>query len=251
METDEIKKEHVSEQYQQKSDIKNYVIVALATALIVLGLVWIRDSGTAPSGAVPAAPSALGGSGDVPRAPPAPSVPLDMKALVDDDPFLGDEDAPVVMIEWSDYECPFCARFYTQTLSQIKSEYIDTGKVKLVYRDFPLGFHQQAEPAAIAANCAGEQGKYFEYHDKIFENGGAAGKSSADYKQWAQELKLNTAQWEKCLSDPAQRQEIQKDLADGSSAGVTGTPGFVINGKLVSGAQPFSVFQQIIEGELS
>jgi len=234
----------------QQSDMKNYVIVALATALIVLGLVWIRDSGA--SGAPqPNAAAALGDSGDAPRAPPAPSVPLDMKTLVDDDPFLGDENAPVVMIEWSDYECPFCARFYTQTLSQIKSQYIDTGKVKFVYRDYPLGFHQQAEPAALAANCAGEQGKYFEYHDKIFEVGGAAGKTSVDYMKWAQELKLDTAKWEKCLTDPAQRQEIQKDMADGQAAGVSGTPGFVINGKLVSGAQPFSVFQQIIEAELS
>src|SRR3989344_3998538 len=168
----EDKKEHVN---KQKSDIKNYVIVALATALIVLGLVWVRDSGSAPTAN---APAALGDA--VPRAPPAPSVPLDMKTLVDDDPFLGDVNAPVVMIEWSDYECPFCARFYTQTLSQIKSDYIDTGKAKFVYRDFPLGFHQQAETAALAANCAGEQGKYFEYHDKIFEAGGAAGKSSVD-----------------------------------------------------------------------
>ena len=199
-----------------------------------------------PSGAVVAAPNV---------AAPSPQIPsvgvTDMKALADDDPFMGREDAPVTIVEFSDYECPFCARFYQQTLPSLEEEYIKTGKVKFVYRDFPLGFHQQAEPAAIAANCAGEQDKYFEYHDKIFNGGGAAGKSSADYKKWAQELSLDVAKWEACTKDPAQRQEIQKDMADGAAVGVQGTPGFIINGKLVSGAQPFSVFQQVIDAELS
>ncbi|MBI2112470.1 DsbA family protein [Candidatus Woesearchaeota archaeon] len=187
--------------------------------------------------------------------PSAPSFPdgkiTDMNSLADDDPFLGKEDAPITIIEFSDYECPFCARFYQQTLSSIKEEYIKTGKVKFVYRDFPLSFHQQAEPAAIAANCAGDQGKYFEFHDKIFSNGGAGGKNEVDYKKWARELSLDLAAWETCIKDPKQRQELQKDIADGSAAGISGTPGFVINGKLISGAQPFSVFQQVIEAELS
>lgn len=87
----------------------------------------------------------------------------------DDDPVLGDANAAVTMVEFSDYECPFCKRFYDDTLAQIKSTYIDTGKLKLVYRDYPLSFHPGAEPAAQAANCAGEQGKYWEMHDKIFE----------------------------------------------------------------------------------
>jgi len=106
-------------------------------------------------------------------------------------------------------------------------------------------------PAAIAANWAGEQGKYFEFHDKVFSSGGAAGKSTADYKQWVTELDLDVAQWEGCLSDPQQKLEVQKDMRDGSAAGITGTPGFIINGELVSGAQPFSVFEQIIEAQLN
>jgi len=199
-----------------------------------------------PSGAVVVAPSGAAPSLQ------APSVGVaDMKVLADDDPFMGKEDASVTIVEFSDYECPFCARFYQQTLPLLKEEYIKTGKVKLVYRDFPLSFHQQAEPAAIAANCAGEQDKYFEYHDKIFNSGGVAGKSNTDYKKWAQELSLNVAQWEACTKDPARRQEIQKDMADGATVGIQGTPGFIINGKLVSGAQPFSVFQQIIDAELN
>lgn len=87
----------------------------------------------------------------------------------DDDPVLGNANAPVTMIEFSDYECPFCKRFYDQTLGQIKKEYVDTGKVKLIYRDYPLSFHPGAEPAAQAANCAGDQGKYWQMHDKIFQ----------------------------------------------------------------------------------
>lgn len=87
----------------------------------------------------------------------------------DDDAVLGNPNAPVTVIEFSDYECPFCKRFYDQTLGQIKKEYIDTGKVKFIYRDYPLSFHPGAEPAAQAANCAGEQGKYWEMHDKIFQ----------------------------------------------------------------------------------
>jgi len=185
---------------------------------------------------------------------PRPSIQIaagDMEALADDDPFLGDENAPVTIVEFSDYECPFCARFYSQTLNQIKSKYVDTGKVKFVYRDFPLAFHPQAEPSAIAANCAGMQGKYFEFHDKIFDNGGAGGKSSTDYRRWAQELSLDVAAWESCLNDPQQKLEIQKDMQDGTAVGIRGTPGFIINGQLVSGAQPFSVFEQIIESQLN
>ena len=87
---------------------------------------------------------------------------------IDDDPVLGNANAPVTIIEFSDYQCPFCFSFWKQTLPQIKKDYIDTGKVKFVYRDFPLNIHAMAEPSARAANCAGEQGKYWEYHDKIF-----------------------------------------------------------------------------------
>jgi len=183
------------------------------------------------------------------QAPPPTNI--DMAKLVDDDPYLGEDDAPVTIVEFSDYECPFCTRFYSNTLPELKKTYIDTGKVKFVYRDFPLGFHKQAVPAAVAVNCAGEQGKYFEYHNKIFDSGGAGGKGESDYKRWAKELNLDLAKWEKCTSDPKQAAEIQADMRDGSAAGVTGTPGFIINGKLLSGAQPFAAFERIIEAELS
>jgi len=249
-----IKEEESSKEYQ-KEEIVTFSKTRLWKGVSgVLGLLLVISIFTggfglgsnSPSGALAAVPN---GAAPSLQAPSARAT--DMKELSDDDPFIGNEDAPVTIVEFSDYECPFCARFYQQTLSQIKNQYIDTGKVKFVYRDFPLGFHSQAEPAAIAANCAGEQGKYFEFHNQIFDNNGAGGKNNADYKKWAQELKLDLAKWEQCLSDPVQRQEIQKDIRDGSAAGISGTPGFIINGKLISGAQPFSVFQQVIDAELN
>ncbi len=98
--------------------------------------------------------------------------------ITDNDPVKGSEDAPITIVEFSDFECPFCGRFFSQTLPLIEDNYIDTGKVKFVYRDFPLSFHPQAQPAAEAAECANEQGKFWDYHDKIFNNQGALSTAS-------------------------------------------------------------------------
>ena len=168
----------------------------------------------------------------------------------DDDPVKGNANAPVTIIEFSDFQCPFCAKFFTETLSLIDEKYINTGKVKLVYRDFPLeNIHPQATPAAQAAECADEQGKYYEYHDKLFENQQLL--SLDNYKRWAVELGLDAKQFNDCVDSKKYASEVQKDLADGSAAGVTGTPAFFINGKSVSGAQPFTVFEALIEAELA
>lgn len=180
---------------------------------------------------------------------PAPSPTVNMEALVDDDSVLGDEDAPITIVEFSDYECPFCGRFYSQTLPQIKEEYINKGKVKLVYRDFPLNFHPQAQKAAEAAECAGEQDKYYEMHDLLFTQGVQGGVAS--FKQYASQIGLNTAKFNECLDSGAMVSEVRKDTADGAAAGVQGTPAFYINGVEVSGAQPFSVFQQVVDAQLA
>lgn len=177
------------------------------------------------------------------------------KVSEDDDAFLGDENAPVVMIEFSDFQCPFCRSFWQDTFPKIKSQYIDTGKVKFVYRDFPLSFHAGAMPAAQAAECAEDQGKFWEMHDKIFseqakQGGGTIQFGVADVKKWAGEIGLDTGKLNSCLDSQKYAEEVEKDIADGSSAGVSGTPGFFINGRLVVGAQPFSVFQSLIEEEL-
>jgi protein-disulfide isomerase len=176
-------------------------------------------------------------------------VPVDMKTLADDDAFKGSEDAPVTIVEFSDFECPFCARFYKQTLGKIEEEYIKTGKVKLVYRDYPLPFHTHAQKAAEAAECAGEQGKFWEMHNKLFEEGVKGGVES--FKQFAADIGLDTEKFNDCLDSGKMAEEVQKDMKDGSAAGIRGTPGFIINGQLVSGAQPFENFKRVIESELA
>ena len=178
---------------------------------------------------------------------------INMDDLADDDAFKGDKDAPVTIVEWSDFGCFFCERFYSETLGLIEENYIETGKVKLVYRDFPWeAAHPGAGKAAEAAECAREQGKFWEMHDTIFEDGisGGVGGVTA-FKQYAINLGLNTENFNSCLDSGKFAKEVEKDMQDGRAAGISGTPGFIINGKLVSGAQPFSVFQQAIEAELA
>ena len=220
---------------------KNYAIVALATALVVIGGMWLVNTlssgnNNIPTGAAPSDDLA------------APTVRVDLD--IEGSPFIGDENAPVTIVEFSDYQCPFCGRFFTDTEPLIKSQYIDAGKVKLVYKDFPLDqIHPEATPAAHAARCAGDQAKYWEFHDKILDNQALLGSSS--YSKWASELGLDTAKFDECQKSSKYLGLIRDDLQQGSSAGVRGTPAFLINGVLVSGAQPFSVFQQIIESELA
>lgn len=178
-----------------------------------------------------------------------------VEVSADDDAMLGNKNVPVTIIEFSDFQCPFCRTFWSETLPLIKSKYIDTGKVRLIYRDFPLSFHESAHPAAEAAECADEQGKYWQMHDKIFGEQNKLGQgtvqfSVADLKKWASQIGLNPASFNQCLDSGKYRAEADKDSADGSAAGVSGTPAFFINGKLLVGAQPFSVFQQAIESAL-
>ena len=188
-----------------------------------------------------------------PTTNPSPNLPpskpsIDMAVLIDDDALKGDKDASVTIVEWSDYECPFCERFYSQTLGSIEKDYIKTGKVKFVYRDFPLGFHQNAQKAAEAAECAGEENKYWEMHNLLFEKGVAGGVSS--FKQYAVDIGLDANKFNECLDSGKMASETAKDLQDGQDVGISGTPGFIINGQLISGAQPFSVFKQVIDAEL-
>ena len=166
--------------------------------------------------------------------------------LSDDDPFMGSADAPITIVEFSDFQCPFCAKFQSETLNQIKERYVNTGKVKLVYRDFPLNsIHPDAQKAAEAAECADDQGKFWEYHDILFDNQVALKVSNL--KSYAQQLGLDTATFNDCLDSGKHKEEVTKDLNDGSVYGISGTPGFLINGQVISGAQPFSSFENIIE----
>jgi len=171
-----------------------------------------------------------------------------VEVSADDDPFLGSKDAKVTIVEFSDFQCPFCARFHSQTFPQLKKEYIDTGKVRYVYRDFPLSFHQHAMNAAIAAECADEQGKFWEYHDKLFQNQRALDDSSL--KRYAEEIGLDTSKFNSCLDNKETASEVNKDVQDGQRYGVSGTPTFFINGVKLVGAQPYSAFKQVVDQQL-
>jgi len=166
---------------------------------------------------------------------------------IDDDAILGNKNAPVTLVEFSDYQCSFCVRFWQQTFPEIKKNYIDTGKVRFVYRDFPLAFHEGAQIAAEAAECAREQKgdeAYFRMHDGIFSN------SAYDETSLINLATTLGYDIKECLSLGTFTEEVQKDLSDGQALGIQGTPGFILNGKLISGAQPYSVFKEAIEAEL-
>ncbi len=169
--------------------------------------------------------------------------------LTSEDNILGEEDAPVTVIEYSDFECPYCANFWSGTLPSIKSEYVDTGMVKFAYRHFPLSFHANAQNAAEASECAGDQGMFWEYHDKLYENQNYLDIESL--KQYAIDLELDTEEFNDCLESGKYTEKVNDDMASGAQYGVSGTPATFVNGILVTGAQPFSSFQAIIEAELS
>jgi len=164
------------------------------------------------------------------------------------DAFKGNADAPVTIIEYSDYECPYCAKFALQTLPSINEQYIQTGKVKMIFKDFPLAFHKKAQKASEAAQCAGEQGNYYGMHDLLFSKGVAG---VAAYKEYAKELELDSNQFNKCLDSGKMEAKVKANMKEGQALGVKGTPAFFINGRQVTGAQPFSVFKEVIEEELN
>ena len=190
-----------------------------------------------------------------PNAPAPQSQPV---ITADDDPVLGSVDAPVTMIEFSDFQCPFCARFYSETLPLIKANFIDTGLVKMVYRDFPLqSIHPNAIPAAVASECADEQGTYWEYHDILFETVSVWGPMEISgaveqFKVYAADLGLDTETFSECVDTGKYVTEVTDDYADGVAYGVTGTPAFFLGSEQtgyfpISGARPYPEFQFAIE----
>lgn len=167
---------------------------------------------------------------------------------IDGNPVFGSDQAPITIVEFSDYECPYCQQWQQQVLPQLQEKYGD--KIRLVYRDFPLyGLHPNAESAAEAANCAGAQNKYWEFHNLLF--GGQKPLGADTYTAYAKSLGLNEASFQKCLTDHTYLQEVKNDYDVASKIGVRSTPTFFINGLAVVGAQPIDVFEQIIDLELA
>ncbi len=160
-------------------------------------------------------------------------------------PAKGPANAPVTIVEFSDFQCPFCSQLIP-TLEQVKAKYGD--KVRIVFRQYPLPFHQNAAKAAEAALCANEQGKFWELHDVMFKNQNALGVE--DLKKSAATLGLNSDEFGKCLDSGKNAAVVQSDMKEGSAAGVSGTPAMFINGRFISGAVPIDQITTVIEDEL-
>jgi protein-disulfide isomerase len=169
---------------------------------------------------------------------------------------LGRDDAPVTVVEFADYQCPFCRKFHSETFVELKKNYIDTGKVRFVSRDLPLDFHTNARSAAVAARCAGEQDKFWEMRDMMFS---AEDLSPASLLKYGRQINLDMTAFGTCLNDKKYTAAIQKDMADAGTLGISGTPSFVvgktakdeIKGVRIVGAVPYSVFDTAIKNQLN
>jgi len=223
------------------------LIILLVGAVFSLGVMWSKLQNTPKGSNNPtqalATPSPQQGK-------PAQAVlgEAQIAKLTEGGQALGSPEAPVTIVEFSDFQCPYCGQFFKNTLPQIEDEYVKTGKVRYLFRHFPLSSHQYAQKAAEATECAGEQGKFWEMHDKIFENQEKI--TVADLKKYAADLELDSS-FNSCLDSGKFQAKVQADLKLGQDIGVTGTPAFFINGRSLSGAQPFINFKAVIDEELA
>jgi protein-disulfide isomerase len=182
--------------------------------------------------------------------------PKNLQLGINQEPFKGDPEAALTLIEFTDYQCPFCRKYAKQTLPDLEKEYIATGKIKYVVRDFPLqSLHRDAFQAAVAADCAGEQGQYWEMHDRLLSS------SSSAYGDWGQHAKaigLDESQFQNCLKSDQPGQGVRKDLAEGRKVGVRGTPTFFLGVsdknnqnikvlKVMRGAQSYSQMKHSLD----
>jgi protein-disulfide isomerase len=164
-------------------------------------------------------------------------------------PSLGAASAPVTIIEFSDFQCSYCKRFWAETLPQLKEAYINTGKARFSYRHFAiLGKH--SEQAALASECAAEQGKFWEYHDQLFKNQGGLAFTEAKLKQYAGDIGLHADAFGTCLGTGKYKEKVERETTAAANVGGRGTPFFIVNQRLLVGAQPYSVFQKMIDEEL-
>lgn len=225
----------------KKDSLWKYSTFILAAVLVIGAFVYFTgDKVSPPTGAVINNPQ-----------PTLPGQTAKVEVNIDGAPYKGEDDAPVVIVEYTDYQCPFCGRHYDQTYNQIMDQYVKTGKVKYVTKDFPLSFHPFAQKSAEATHCVREQLKddgYYMMHDKIFANQETL--SLENLKKWAREVGADGAKFDSCLDSGKTAMIVQKGMQEGQQDGIQGTPGFFVNGKLISGAVPFANFQQAIEAEL-
>lgn len=213
------------------------IAIALLAGLLVLS-VFTQGFGIikAPGPSVPTQPNAptqpsIPTQPTQPAQPTQPSAPGQLTVKVGALPALGKDSASVSIVEFSDFQCPFCGKLFSDAEAQIKTSYIDPGKVKWYYRDFPLSFHPNAMPAAIAARCANDQSKFWQMHDKLFINQqtwSGLGDAGATFKQYASDIGLDATKFATCYDGKQHTAEINTDEAEGQSYGVQGTPGSYI-----------------------
>ena len=164
-------------------------------------------------------------------------------------PSKGDAAAPVTLVEFSDFQCSYCRKFWRDTLPRIEETYIRTGKVRFVYRHLAVLGPPSVE-AAVAAECAHAQGKFWLYHDRLFSTGGIFALSEGSLKRYAADLGLDAARFSQCVAAPETQDKVERETMVARAIGMTGTPAFLINGKRMIGAQPPEVFEQILEAML-
>lgn len=246
-----------------------YVLVGLlVVAAFALGTLYQKVKILESGGTTTKTAAQPSGQPSQPNQPQAPAAAAELK-ITDDDPALGSKNAKVTIVSFEDFQCPFCGAFtglnpemvksmqsrdpsWQPALTGLKKDYIDSGKVRFIWKDYPF-LGQESFLSAQAARCAQDQGKFWEYHDYLFshqsgENQGAFSKENL--KKFASELKLKTADFNDCMDKAKYEKKIQEAVTYGQSVGVNGTPATFVNGKLVSGAVPYSTFKPMIEEEL-
>jgi protein-disulfide isomerase len=225
------------------------VILAFAVGVLVGYMAWGRSSGvaatTSPSGPAAAATQA----GAVVEAPVTPEQPQYVRYDIPTEgfPSLGPDDAPITIVEFSDFECPFCRRFQQETYKPLLDSY--PGKIRMVYRNLPLtSIHPDAFPSAVAAACAFDQDAFWPYHDKLFSS---EQLGEEVYLQYASDLNLDLTAFQECIDSDRHNDAINADADFAIKLGINSTPTFFINGLAVVGAQPLDVFKQVIDKELA
>jgi len=248
-----IEPEYVDEPVQQEETVtfkrshfySALTVLAFAAGVLLGYVVWGFD----PAGdAAPGTQTAAQAGGPVVEAP-VTEQPQFVRYNVPSEGFygIGPEDAPITIVEFSDYQCPFCRRWHEQVYQPLLNAY--PGKIRLVYRHLPLtSIHPDAMSAAEAAMCAGDQGSYWQYHEKLFSS---EALGSGAYLQYAEELGLDTTAFEACITEGKFKSAIQADSDFAVNLGVRSTPTFFINGLAIVGAQPLDVFKQVIDKELA
>jgi protein-disulfide isomerase len=243
------------------SKIVPVLVVLLVVAAFLIGSLYTKVQFLEKKGGTEASAQAAGqiaGAANNPQgAPAAPAEGTPVSIKLTDAPVQGNKNAKVAIVEFTDFQCPFCGQLFTTTFPDIKKNYIDTGKVKYMVRDFPLfQIHPYAQKSAEASHCAEDQGKYWEYHDKLFTNQTAL--TTDDLKKYAADLGLNASQFASCVESGKYTDRVKKDQAEGEKYGVRGTPssfvGIVkddtVTAVQVSGAVPFDSFKATIEDQL-